>query len=479
MSIDIKTIKHKSVAGVISYSIRTGSMYLISILATGLLSVYLSPEDFGVYFVVTAVMGIFTFMSDIGLAATLVQKKDDPTIEELRTTFTIQQLLGLAILGICVGLTPIWQAQAHLSHDGIMLLYALAFSFVLASWKTIPSILLERKMEFSKIVIPQIVETILFYAIAVYFARQGRGVSSYTAAVVCRSLAGVVVIYCIKQWPVGFALHKDTLKRLLSFGAKFQLNDLLARIKDDLFIAVLAKFLPAYQMGLIGWAKRWSVFPYQFSVTSVVSIAFPTFSRLQDHPDLLKKALEKTLFFISLLIFPLLTGIVLLSLPLTILIPQYVKWQPALPSLAFFCLNIAFAALANPVINTLNAIGKINRTLILMTIMTIATWVLTPVFVHFFGAVGVSMAAALVASISLLVLVEINKVVKIDFFDAVWRQGLATLVMGGSLWYWRTMWMNSWRGFVFAIILGMIIYFASLAAVGFTKVKQEIVHLLS
>lgn len=479
MPLDVKEIKQRSVAGVLSYIFRTGFVFLIGIVATVLLGAYLTVEEFGVYFVVTAAIGVLTFISDVGLAATLVQKKDEPTIEELRTTFTVQQALAVVIFLITVCLTPFWKTHSHLDRSGLELLYVLGFSFFMASFKTIPSILLERKLEFSKKVIPEIVESVLFYGITVYLAAHHWGVRSYTIAVLTRSIAGVAVMYWIQRWPFGFAWSRSTFSRLIRFGAKFQLNDLLARIKDDLFVVVLNSFLPLSQMGLIGWAKRWSMYPYQFSVTSVVSIAFPTFSRLQDHPDLLKKALEKVLFFISLLIFPLLTGMVLMALPITTLLPQYQKWQPALPSLAFFCLNIAFAALANPIINTLNAIGKINRTLLLMIVMTLATWGLTPILIHFFGTIGVSMAAAIVASLSLFVLFEIKKVVSLNFVDAIWRQGLATFIMGSGLWVTRFWWMYSWRGLVLAIIAGVLLYATTLLCVGFEKVKQEVIGLFS
>ncbi len=479
MPLDVKEIKQKSVAGVLSYIFRTGFVFLVGIVATILLGAYLSPEEFGVYFVVTAAIGVLTFISDVGLAATLVQKKDEPTVEELRTTFTVQQALAVVILFIAICLTPFWKTHSHLDRNGLELLYVLSFSFFMASFKTIPSILLERKLEFSKKVIPEIVESVLFYSIAVYLAAHHWGVRSYTVAVFVRSVAGVVVMYWIQRWPFGFAWSQTTFSRLIRFGAKFQLNDLLARVKDDLFIVALNSFLPLSQMGLIGWAKRWSMYPYQFSVTSVVSIAFPTFSRLQDHPDLLKKALEKVLFFISLLIFPLLTGMALMAIPITTLIPQYQKWQPALPSLAFFCLNIAFAALANPLINTLNAIGKINRTLLLMVIMTLATWGLTPILIHFYGTVGVSMAAAVVASLSLLVLVEIRKIVSLNFIDAIWRQGFATLVMGSGLWITRFSWMYSWKGMALAIMGGGLVYIFTLMVVGYQRIKGEVTGLLS
>ncbi|HZZ99022.1 MAG TPA: oligosaccharide flippase family protein, partial [Candidatus Saccharimonadia bacterium] len=228
--IDIDEIRHRSVKGVISYAFRTLALQLIGFVATVLLGYYLSPADFGIYFVVSAVIGFFTFLSDIGLAAALVQKKEPPTLEELRTSFTIQQLLACTIFVLILILSPIFRSQNHLSQDGVMLMYALGFSFILVSFKTIPSILLERQLRFDKLVLPQIFENLIFYAIAIALAAHGYGVRSYTYAVLARSVIGIIVIYSIQRWPIGFAFGKNSLRGLLKYGAKFQLNDLLARV---------------------------------------------------------------------------------------------------------------------------------------------------------------------------------------------------------------------------------------------------------
>jgi O-antigen/teichoic acid export membrane protein len=168
-------LKRKSVTGVVSYTLRSVVLYFIAIGATALLSAYLSPQDFGIYFVVTSVIGVFTFLSDIGLAAALVQMKTEPTLTELRTSFAVQQGLAIIIFLTVIALTPIWKHTSGLSTEGLYLLYALAFSFILASFKTIPSILLERKLQFNTLVIPQIVEQVLFYGIAVVLASRGMG----------------------------------------------------------------------------------------------------------------------------------------------------------------------------------------------------------------------------------------------------------------------------------------------------------------
>ena len=129
-----------------SYGLRTFVLYGINIVAGLILSAYLSPADFGVYFVVSSIIGLVTFLSDIGLAAALVQKKEAPTTAELRTTFTVQQILAFLIVGIIMVVAPVLKAQNKVGDAGIWLLFALACSFVFASLKTIPSILLSENL---------------------------------------------------------------------------------------------------------------------------------------------------------------------------------------------------------------------------------------------------------------------------------------------------------------------------------------------
>ena len=43
-----------------------------------------------------------------------------------------------------------------------------------------------------------------------------------------------------------------------------------------------------------------------------------------------------------------------------------------------FALSVGWAAISTPLVNTLNAIGKINRSLKLMVIWTLLTWIVTP-----------------------------------------------------------------------------------------------------
>jgi len=472
---EIQDIKKRSVKGVISYTVRTFLNYGVALLAQTAFTILLSPEQFGVYFIVTAMIGIFTFLSDVGLAATLIQKKDEPTLTELRTTFTVQQVLATIIFLLIVALTPYWQSSQSFGRPELMLVYALGASFWFASLKTIPSLLLERKLRFDLLVIPAMVENTVFYGLATFLAWKGFGVSSFTYAVLTRSLLGVIAVYVIQRWPIGFAFDWQTLKKLANFGVKFQLNDLLARIKDDLFIFFLGSWLGPAAVGYIGWAKQWSRFPYQMTVTNVVAITFPTFSRLQDKKEQLAKAIEKTLYFISLFIFPLLVGMSVFIFPLLQVVPGVAKWQPASWSLVFFSLSILFAGLSSPLTNTLNATGKINKTLVLMVIWTILTWTVTPALIWLYGFNGVSLAALGISAGTLVLPIRyVQQSVQFRFWANVWRQTVATLALAFVAVAGLPLWNTSFLWLAFGILLAGATYAATFLIVGWRSLQTEL-----
>ncbi len=181
--IDIALITKRSIRGILALTSRTFLIQIISFISNFLLTIFLSPTIFGVFFVVSAAIAFLSYFSDIGLAAALIQKKEIITEEDLKTTFTIQQVLVITIVIIALVLSAKIGSFYNLNGNGVMLFQALAISFFLSSLKTIPSIILERSLRFEKLVIPQIVETLVFSVLAVFFAFKGFGVTSFTIAV--------------------------------------------------------------------------------------------------------------------------------------------------------------------------------------------------------------------------------------------------------------------------------------------------------
>lgn len=426
---EIDKIKKKSVRGVLSFFLRTLLLQGIGLASAFVLSAFFSPEDFGVFGIVTQIIALLVFFSDIGLAASLIQKKEEPTQDDLKTAFTVQLILSVLIFLLVYLIIYFGFLNSKIGPAGNLVLLALAISFPLATFKTIPSIILERKLDFNKLILPQIFEQLVFHIILIVLAWKGYGVSSYFYAILCRSVVGLIVMQIIQPWLPRLKITKKSLKELLGFGVKFQINDFLARIKDQLYFLALGAFLPLKDFGYLQWAKNWSMYPYNLTVQNVMAITFPTFSRLQSHKELLKKAIEKSIFFIALFIFPILVGMSIFIYPLTELVDKYAKWQPAIFSFVLFSLSVGWSAISTPLINSLNAIGKINQTLKLMVLWTILTWVLTPILVWKFAFNGVAIAAFLISFTSVFSVFMAKKHIDLEILKNIWPQLLASLAM--------------------------------------------------
>ena len=427
--VDIQSIRKKSVSGAFSYMTRTLLLYILGVGASFVLAAYLTVQEFGIYGVVTQIVGLLTFFSDIGLASALIQKKDEPSTTEYRTVFTVQQALSWFIFLITIGIAVSGVLQPKVGTAGVWVLLALGISFPLASLKTIPSVILERRLDFNRLVMPQIFEQVVYNGLLIFFAVKGYGVLAYTVAILARSGIGVVVMYFLQRWSIGFAWDRKALKEMIGTGAKFQLNDFLARIKDQLFYLLLGIFLPLKEFGYITFAKQWSQMPYQLTVQNVIAITFPTYSRLQHDKNLLKRAIEKTIFFITLAIFPMLVGMSVFLLPFLRLVPKYQKWEPAVLTFVLFTLSIGWSAISTPLTNTLNAIGQIHTTLKLMVMWTVLTWVLTPIGIALFGFQGVAIAAFVISCTSILPILAVRKITPVAVWEESWRQLVAASVM--------------------------------------------------
>lgn len=451
---ELHAIATKSVKGVFALVSRSFVIQILGVLTSFILTIFLDPGSFGVFFIVSSIIIFFNYFQDIGLAASLIQKKEEPTILDLRTVFTVQQFLVLCVILPALIFSGQIASFYKLNSQGHILLIVLLLSFILTSLRTIPTIILERKLDYNKLVIPQIIENISYNVCLIIFAIGGFGVVSFTIAVLVRSIIGLVSTYLIQPWPIGVAFDKTSFRKLVSFGIPFQANSILALLKDDFLTIFLGKILPLAQVGYIGFAQRLAYLPLRIVMDNIIKITFPSFSRLQDDQESLKIGIEKSLFLISFAIFPVAVGIISFSPYLIEYIPKYEKWEPALTSVMFFSLGTVLSSISTPLTNFLNAIGKVKITLYFMIFWTIATWSLTLYLINIIGFSGVAVASFLVSLSSIGVFIVSQKYVKFSFVKPVAKQFIASIVMFLSI--------LVMKGVITSLVLMVIIGFISL-----------------
>lgn len=472
--LDIATVTKRSIHGVFALVSRTFLIQIVSFVVASLLYAFLKQAEIGVFYVVSAAIAFLSYFSDVGLAAALIQKKEAITDEDLRTTFTIQQILVVTVVLIALFLSNWVGNFYHLNATGVHLFQALVVAFFLSSLKTIPSIILERNLKFDKLVIPEIIETIVFNGMVLYFAVRGYGIASYTYAVLARGLVGVVTIYLIAPWRIRFGFSKKVAKSLLSFGIPFQSNSILALLKDDLLTLYLGKVLPFAQLGYVGFAQKWATAPLTLIMNNMIRITFPSFSRMAHEKEYLGRAIEKTLFATVFLVFPALTGLVILSPYFVHLIPKYQKWEPALFSLVFFGINAGLSAISTPLTNALNAIGYVKTTLYLMIFWTIATWVLTPLAIVFFGFNGVAVASAIISLSVVAVVYLVKRHVAFTILPVITSPFIASVVMGVVVYFLSPFLVHTIALLVVMMLIGIAVYFGMIFLIARKQVIADV-----
>ncbi len=471
-NLDIATIRKRSINGVLALISRTFILNIIAYVASIIIFTILSPNQVGVYTAVTAIQRLISFFTDFGLGAALIQKKDMLNNEDLATTFTLQTLITGSIFMIIFLTRGAIGSFFHLENDAIMLLVVLVFTIFLSSFKIIPSILLERKILFHKLIIPHIVEQFAFYGILVYLVINKQGLNSYTWAFLVSSVISIPFYFYVSPWKPKLGIHKGSLSHL-RYGIGFQAKNILATVKDDLLTVILAKFLPFAQIGYIGFAQRNSFFAFRYIVDSVTKVSFSTYARMQENKVLLRSAIEKSLFFVSFTMFPISFGVIVTMPYIIEYFPNWHnKWEPALLSVVFFSLNALVSSFSNILVNVLDATGKVKITLRLMVIWTALTWILTPVFIIFYGYNGVAIASFLVTLSIFYTIYLVKEVVVFDFVKSIYKPFLSSCIMILGVFITSQLFVTNFFTLFITIGFGVCIYLISMYLIAKEQLKE-------
>lgn len=471
---DASTIRRRSAQGVVALTLRTFFLNLLSFGASLVVFTLLAPQEVGLYTAVLAMQKIVSFFTDFGLGAALVQKKESLVEADITTSFTIQSSLTLFIFLVAFVSQHALGSFFHLSSDAQRLFVVLVFCIFLSSFKTIPSILLERAIRFEKLVIPQMVESFVFNMLVVGLMLLGARLNSFSWAFLASSVIGIPFYYAVSPWRVRFGIDRESLHHL-KFGIQFQAKNILATLKDDFLTVTLAKLLTFTEIGYIGFAQRWSFFSYRFIVDSITKVTFSAYARIQDDKERLRQAIEKSLFYTGTFMCPMLFGLIIMSPYLVRYFPKWHnKWEGALVSLVFFSLNALVSSFSGILVNVLDATGRVKTTLKLMVLWTVLIWILTPLLIFFYGYHGVSVASFLVTLTLFLTVYLVKKIIQFDFIKSVAKPFISSIVMSGIVYVFLQLLAGNLISFVLVVFLGGVVYVVLMYMIAGREVSEGI-----
>lgn len=452
-----KDIKQRVVKAFVSLTGRQIGLRLISFVTLNLILVKVLPlSTLGLFNIATGIVTFFAYFSDIGFAASLIQKKEAIDEHDIRTVFSIQTVLVGVLSLLIFLLAPLFANFYTLDDAGVFLVRILAVSFFLTSLKVLPIVKLERDLQFGPIVSVELVEAIVFNVLLIFGVYMGWGIWSFSWAALSRTVIGVTMIYTIAPIKLGLGFEKEVAKKLLNFGLPFQINSLLALLKDRLVPLVVAGIIGANGVALVTWAQNWALMPLEV-MNIIIRISFPAFSRLQHDYDLLAKAVEKALFAGTVLVYPVLFGIGAI-LPWVVKYWVSSKVEAAIPMYYMFAGAYLWSVVSTILTNTFNAVGKIRVTLRLMIMWTVLEWVFTPILTIKYGYIGVGLASFIISFSSLFTVIIVKKLMKVKVWGSIWPALSASVLMSGVVYSFNTYLTRDSFGLVVSILVGVAVY---------------------
>jgi len=100
-------LKGRSVRGGLVTLTSQGAMFVLQTLSTVVLARLLTPADFGIVAMVTAVTGLASAFADLGLSEATIQSKEI-THDQISVLFWINGGIGLALMLITVAMAPVF-----------------------------------------------------------------------------------------------------------------------------------------------------------------------------------------------------------------------------------------------------------------------------------------------------------------------------------------------------------------------------------
>lgn len=319
----------------------------------------LDPAEFGLFAIAMFLVYAFGMLGDFGLAAALIQRRDDITDRELQVGFTVQQVVIGALVGVVWFTAPtLAAAYPQAPPETVWLIRTLSVVLLMDSWQTMSKLKLERALRYDAIAWVEVVMTLGFQGTAVLFAVWGHGVWALIYAALLKGILGTALMYAVAPWPIRFAWDTHAAWALIRFGIPFQAQQLVNALSGWVTPLAVGVFIGPTAVGYLTWASSNGRKPLVLA-ENVRRVAFPHLSRLQQDPAELARVTARYLGV-------LLSGAGLwVALLLAVAGPVVAwvytdKWLPAVPALVIFGLALALDMACIVAGTALNATGRVG-----------------------------------------------------------------------------------------------------------------------
>jgi len=426
----------KTVRGVSWVGLSQGAVYLIHLACLGLSARYLGGAEFGVEAAAVTIVGVLGIVAHLGLGQALVQRRG-LLAQHLSAGFWLGVAAAGLSLGLLIAAAPVW-GRLFFSDPGRVtaILRPMGWVLVCTGVGVVPRSQMERAFRFRELALVELCAAGLAGGTLVFLASKGLGLWALVWYHLVRNTVSAGVPWVLRPIRVSVPFALSHVKELLGFGGSWMGAQLISFFQHNLDYVFVGRRLGEGPLGYYALAYRLIAFPQTRILQAVSRATFPAFSVLQTDRERLGRAYLTTLRYVALVVFPVMTGFVLLADPGVVLLYGAEK-LPAVRLLQIMSPGGAARAVGAAVGLVWLGLGRTGVTLAWSSGAGVA--VLGAVWAGVaWGAEGVALAVS--ASSVLLTLVSqgiTNRMVRLRFaetFAALAPALACSLAFGATVW---------------------------------------------
>lgn len=341
----ISDLKGRSVRGGMVTVVAQGIGFAIRMGSTVALARMLTPGDFGLISMVTALTGFAMLFRDMGLSMSTIQRSAI-THQQVSNLFWVNVAVSLLVATVLLLAAPLvgwFYGDPRLTP----ITQTLAGSFVFAGLGVQHQALLKRQMRFMALGIVDITAMATGVAAAIVAALYGAGCWSLVIMTIVTEAVVTLATWIACPWRPGLPRRQAGTKSMLRFGGDitgFSIVNYFSRNLDNILIG---RFIGAAALGFYSKAYGLLMLPLAQINGPISSVAIPVLSRLADNPGRYRRYYLKTIRLMALVTAPPIAFTIFFADDI-IRIVLGDQWRPA----ALIYTLLGLSALAQPLYNT-------------------------------------------------------------------------------------------------------------------------------
>lgn len=357
-------IKQKAGRGVFVLIFRYGLNFVFNFAGSIILVRMLGAGTWGKYALTYFILTSFGFLA-YGIWGYIIQRPEAPA-KELGMCFVLEQALSCLWAVIILLLLLPWLMRRFGGEDaGIMVIGAVIGGYFY-SWRWLLSAWQERKMDYVGVGASEVIDALVFNAVAVTFALGGHGVLGIAAGNALRGFASTLYLFFRARLKIEFVFDWAGFKEIWKFGFPFFTYAFLQWLPTQILPITVGFFLGPAALGYVNIAYKFMEYP-RAMVALITRVIMSYYSRLAVDIEVYRKEMLEGLELLFLL----------LGTAITILAGLGLLWVPVLYGKDFRLSAVIMAMVAVPFIAngclaffsvSLSARGKAKHAAIIQTL---------------------------------------------------------------------------------------------------------------